>query len=96
MGISPYAHIWFQAGRTVKLDENIPDIHAVIKSFEDKFGDILTLKIGRIGGLTKTRQVRKKISHLLFLFNLPFSIGISFKKRAVIRFQCNLVSKSVQ
>ena len=60
MGISLHARIWFQAGRAVKLDENIPDIHAVIKSFGDKFGDILTLKIGRIGGLTKTRQVRKK------------------------------------
>ena len=80
MGISLHARIWFQTGRAVKLDENIPDIHAGIKSFEDKFGDILTLKIGRIGGLTKTRQVRKKISHLLLLFKIYLSQKPSLSK----------------
>ena len=61
----------------LKLDESLPDVHAVIRSYQEKVGDILTLKVGRIGGLTKTKQV--KSLHLQKLLpNIIFKHKVCF------------------
>ena len=49
------------------LDECINDIHSVTRAYFDKSIDILNLKIGRMGGLTKSKLVR----------DLCISLGIS-------------------
>lgn len=49
------------------LDECIDSIHAFIRAYLDKSVDIINLKIGRMGGLTKTKILR----------DLCVSVGIS-------------------
>ena len=49
------------------LDECIDDIHSLTRAYFDKSIDILNLKIGRMGGLTKSKLVR----------DLCISLGIS-------------------
>ena len=46
-----------QAGRKLVLDENMTDVNAIIKSHQEKVGEVITLKVMRFGGLTRTRQV---------------------------------------
>ena len=45
-------------GRRVSLDECIHDIADLVRAHGDRAIDVLNLKIGRIGGLTKSRQLR--------------------------------------
>lgn len=40
------------------LDECIDDVHSLTRAYMDKSIDILNLKIGRIGGLTKSKLIR--------------------------------------
>ena len=49
------------------LDECIDDVHSLTRAYTDKSIDILNLKIGRMGGLTKSKLVR----------DLCVSLGIS-------------------
>ena len=47
----------FQANRPLVLDESINSLTSVISAHESGPGNILALKIGRLGGITKARQV---------------------------------------
>ena len=40
------------------LDEVIDDLHAVVRGFADQAMDVINLKISKVGGLTKARQIR--------------------------------------
>lgn len=48
----------------LKLDESMIDVHSVIRSYQDKVGDVFALKLGQLGGLTKARQVSRDDSVL--------------------------------
>jgi L-alanine-DL-glutamate epimerase-like enolase superfamily enzyme len=40
------------------LDEVMDDIHMVLRAYADKAMDVINLKISKVGGLTKARQIR--------------------------------------
>ncbi len=40
------------------LDEVITDVHALLRLIEDRAADVVNLKISRLGGVTRLRQVR--------------------------------------
>ena len=44
--------------RPFVLDEVIDDMHAVVRGFADQAMDVINLKISKVGGLTKARQIR--------------------------------------
>lgn len=44
--------------RPFVLDEVIDDLHAVVRGFADQAMDVINLKISKVGGLTKARQIR--------------------------------------
>jgi L-alanine-DL-glutamate epimerase-like enolase superfamily enzyme len=44
--------------RPFVLDEVIDDIGAVLRGYQDRAMDIINLKISKVGGLTKARQIR--------------------------------------
>ena len=56
------------------LDENITDIEALLRGHADGAMDVINLKISKVGGLTKARQVRD----LCVTFNLPMTIEDSW------------------
>ena len=56
-----------QGSKILLLDENMDSLTAVIKAHEKQIGDVLILKIGRFGGITKLKQV----------FTLRISLNIS-------------------
>ena len=39
------------------LDENIDSVNALLRVHKDKAADVVNLKISKLGGLTKTKQV---------------------------------------
>ncbi|MEM9529343.1 MAG: cis-3-hydroxy-L-proline dehydratase [Pseudomonadota bacterium] len=56
------------------LDENITDIHALMRGHHDGAMDVINLKISKVGGLTKARQIRD----LCITLNLPMTIEDSW------------------
>ena len=40
------------------LDEVIDDVHAVLRGYQDRAMDVINLKISKVGGLTRARQIR--------------------------------------
>ena len=44
--------------RPMVLDEVIDDVHMVLRGYGDKAMDVINLKISKVGGLTKARQIR--------------------------------------
>jgi L-alanine-DL-glutamate epimerase-like enolase superfamily enzyme len=40
------------------LDEVMDDVHMVLRGYADKAMDVINLKISKVGGLTKARQIR--------------------------------------
>ena len=44
--------------RPFVLDEVIDDVHMVLRGYSDKAMDVINLKISKVGGLTKARQIR--------------------------------------
>ncbi len=44
--------------RPFVLDEVIDDVHMVLRGFADRAMDVINLKISKVGGLTKARQIR--------------------------------------
>ncbi len=44
--------------RPFVLDEAIDDVHMVLRGYADKAMDVINLKISKVGGLTKARQIR--------------------------------------
>lgn len=40
------------------LDENIDDLHRLLRAGSDQAMDVVNLKISKLGGLTKTKQLR--------------------------------------
>lgn len=44
--------------RPFVLDEVIDDVHMVVRAFGDQAMDVINLKISKVGGLTKARQIR--------------------------------------
>ena len=44
--------------RPFVLDEVIDDVHMVLRGYNDKAMDVINLKISKVGGLTKARQIR--------------------------------------
>ncbi len=49
---------YFQTSRTLLLDENVENLHAVLKAHALDVGDVLIFKLGRLGGITKLKQVQ--------------------------------------
>ena len=56
------------------LDENITDIGALMRGHHDGAMDVINLKISKVGGLTKARQIRD----LCVTLNLPMTIEDSW------------------
>jgi L-alanine-DL-glutamate epimerase-like enolase superfamily enzyme len=56
------------------LDENITDIEALLRGHEDGAMDVINLKISKVGGLTRARQMRD----LCVTLNLPMTIEDSW------------------
>ena len=56
------------------LDENITGIDALIRGHTDGAMDVINLKISKVGGLTRARQIRD----LCVSFNLPMTIEDSW------------------
>ena len=50
--------------RPVVLDEVIDDVVQVLRGYQDKAMDVINLKISKVGGLTKARQIRDLCSSL--------------------------------
>jgi len=46
------------SNRPFVLDEVIDDVHMVLRGHADKAMDVINLKISKVGGLTKARQIR--------------------------------------
>ena len=46
------------SNRPFVLDEVIDDVHMVLRGYADKAMDVINLKISKVGGLTKARQIR--------------------------------------
>jgi L-alanine-DL-glutamate epimerase-like enolase superfamily enzyme len=44
--------------RPFVLDEVIDDVHAVLRGYADRAMDVINLKISKVGGLTRARQIR--------------------------------------
>ncbi len=44
--------------RPMVLDEVMDDIHMVLRGYHDRAMDVINLKISKVGGLTKARQIR--------------------------------------
>jgi len=44
--------------RPFVLDEVIDDVHMVVRAFKDQAMDVINLKISKVGGLTRARQIR--------------------------------------
>ena len=42
------------------LDENLNSVDALLRLHSDKAADVVNLKISKLGGLTKTKQVKTK------------------------------------
>lgn len=47
-----------KADQPIKLDESIVDVNAMLQAFQDDACDEMCIKIARVGGLTKARQMR--------------------------------------
>jgi L-alanine-DL-glutamate epimerase-like enolase superfamily enzyme len=47
-----------RTSRPFVLDEVIDDVHMVVRAFGDRAMDVINLKISKVGGLTKARQIR--------------------------------------
>jgi L-alanine-DL-glutamate epimerase-like enolase superfamily enzyme len=56
------------------LDENVTDIEALMRGHHDGAMDVINLKISKVGGLTKARQIRD----LCVTLNLPMTIEDSW------------------
>ena len=56
------------------LDENITDIEALMRGHHDGAMDVINLKISKVGGLTKARQIRD----LCVTLNIPMTIEDSW------------------
>ena len=56
------------------LDENITGIEALMRGHNDGAMDVINLKISKVGGLTKARQIRD----LCVTLNLPMTIEDSW------------------
>jgi L-alanine-DL-glutamate epimerase-like enolase superfamily enzyme len=56
------------------LDENITDIEALMRGHGDGAMDVINLKISKVGGLTRARQIRD----LCVTLNLPMTIEDSW------------------
>jgi len=56
------------------LDENITDIGALMRGHHDRAMDVINLKISKVGGLTRARQIRD----LCVTLNLPMTIEDSW------------------
>ena len=56
------------------LDENITDIGALMRGHSDRAMDVINLKISKVGGLTKARQIRD----LCVTLNIPMTIEDSW------------------
>lgn len=44
--------------RPFVLDEVIDDVHSVLRGYQDRAMDVVNLKISKVGGLTRARQIR--------------------------------------
>lgn len=56
------------------LDENITDVKALLRGHHDGAMDVINLKISKVGGLTKARQIRD----LCVSLNIPMTIEDSW------------------
>ncbi len=56
------------------LDENITDLEALMRGHQDGAMDVINLKISKVGGLTKARQIRD----LCVSLNIPMTIEDSW------------------
>ncbi len=56
------------------LDETITDVGALLRGHHDRAMDVINLKISKVGGLTKARQIRD----LCVTLNLPMTIEDSW------------------
>jgi len=57
------------------LDENIEDISVILKIWADAGADVINLKISKVGGLTKARQVRDLCVSLGIAMNIEDTWG---------------------
>lgn len=62
------------------LDENITDLDSVLRLHKDKAADVINLKISKVGGLTKAKQVREGANILWTTSDVPINTGCTDTK----------------
>ena len=64
-----------RTARPFVLDENIDGIHMLLRAFGDRAMDVINLKISKVGGLTKARQIRDLCATLGIAMTIEDSWG---------------------
>src|SRR5580693_8990119 len=69
--------------RPFVLDEVIDDVHMVLRGYADKAMDVINLKISKVGGLTKARQIRDLCVSLGIAMTIEDTWGGDFVTAAI-------------
>ena len=64
-----------RTARPFVLDENIDGVHMLLRAFGDRAMDVINLKISKVGGLTKARQIRDLCAALGIAMTIEDSWG---------------------
>lgn len=64
-----------RTARPFVLDENVDGVHMLLKAFGDGAMDVINLKISKVGGLTKARQIRDLCATLGIAMTIEDSWG---------------------
>ncbi len=71
-------------GRPIALDECIHDVADLLRAYEDRAIDVLNIKTGRVGGLTKARQLRDLCVALGIRFYIQDTAGGEFNAAVIV------------
>jgi L-alanine-DL-glutamate epimerase-like enolase superfamily enzyme len=71
-------------GRPLALDECIHDVRDLLRAYGDRAIDVLNIKTGRVGGLTKARQMRDLCVALGIRFYIQDTAGSELNTAVVV------------
>jgi L-alanine-DL-glutamate epimerase-like enolase superfamily enzyme len=71
-------------GRPIALDESILDLTDLIRAIEDRAIDVLNIKTGRVGGITRARQMRDLCVELGIRLYIQDTAGGEFCAAAIV------------
>jgi L-alanine-DL-glutamate epimerase-like enolase superfamily enzyme len=71
-------------GRPLALDECIHDVNDLLRAYQDGVIDVLNIKTGRVGGLSKARQLRDLCVALGIRFYIQDTAGGEFNVAVIV------------